>query len=434
MVAALSLVGLAACSDDSSSSDGGGGGDSTEATSGGDSSGDSGSTAEGVTNILLWHGYTEADGDVVQKIIDNFNASQSQYHVTAEQMAWSSIIEKLVTSLGSGDGPNAMVYGPDVALGYINQGAFISQQDYYDDTTTYKNQFAVYENLIDQVTWNGEIYGAPMGTAPYSVYYNTDLWAAAGLTDADIPTTIPELMEVAKKMTVDENGDGTPETYGFAIPDTSDNSIQLSTWLHSGGGDFITDGVAYLDSPENIATLEMLQKAVVEDKISPTGIDSTAAMELFGAGRAGMIFNGPWEITSAQSFGIPCSVFGWPGTWTAGVANYWWSTSMNDTPEEKAALYAFEDFWNSYEQQVIWTESYYPPNRGDIPQEEMAYEIIGTLSQYSEYAHFYMSGSAASLPDIAAEVDTLVSSAFKGGDVPSLLATAQEKITGYLNG
>ena len=39
------------------------------------------------------------------------------------------------------------------------------------------------------------------------MYYNTDMWAAAGLTEADIPTTWDEFREVAKKLTIrDENG------------------------------------------------------------------------------------------------------------------------------------------------------------------------------------------------------------------------------------
>lgn len=411
LVAAAALV-LAGC---------GGNGDSGD--------GDSTSGSGGTTTLNLWHGYTEADGDVVQKIIDEFNESQDQWEVRAEQIAWASITEKLLTSLGAGNGPHIVVQGVDTGLGYANQGAFLSVQELYDNDQ-YTSTDALHENLIEQVTWDGVTYGAPMGTAAYALYYNTELWEAAGLTDADKPTTIDELIEVATKMTVDEDGDGTPETYGFALPDQ--DASALAALLHSGGGDFITDGVAHLDSEENIATLEKWQAAFVDDKISPTAMDAAGAMELFGAGRAGLILNGPWQITSSESNGIDVGVMQWPGDWVQGVANYWYATSMNDTDEEMAGALAFMDFWNGYDQQVTWTESYYPPNRTDIDPSEVPLELVATLSEFSDQAHFYATGISTAILDITTETDAMTTQIMQGGDVAELVSAAQAKLDSYM--
>lgn len=54
----------------------------------------------------------------------------------------------------------------------------------------------------------------PDGYAPTAVWYNTDMWESAGLTDADYPQTWDELLEVAKKLT---KSDGSQ--YGIALPD-----------------------------------------------------------------------------------------------------------------------------------------------------------------------------------------------------------------------
>jgi len=392
---------------------------------------DAGTEGGGTTPLTLWHGYTEADGDVLQAIVDEFNESQDSYTISTEELAWSSITEKLLTSLGAGNGPNIIVQGIDTGLGYTNQGAFRSVQDYYDDDQ-YTSTENLYENLVEQVTWDGETYAAPMGTAAYAVYYNTDLWEAAGLTEADRPTTIDELIAVAEKLTVDEDGDGTPEYYGMALPDK--DAAMLSAMLHSGGGDFITDGVAYLDSAENAATLEKWQDAFVNGRISPTGMDATAAMELFGSGRAAMILNGPWEITSAASFGVPIDVFQWPGDWVQGVANYWWSTSMNDTEAEVQGTYAFFDWWNSHDMQVTWTESYYPPNRDDITEDEFSDPLVATISGFSSTAHYYLTGVSTSVSDITAETDSMTTQIMQGGDVAELLSATQAKVEGYLAG
>lgn len=404
------------------------GGDSGSGDSG-SGSGDSSAGSGDATELVLWHGYTEADGEVLQGIVDQFNESQDSWHVSTEEMAWTSISEKLLTSLGAGNGPNIVVQGVDTGLGYANQGAFISQQAFYDDDQ-YTSSETLYSNLVDQVTWDGETYGIPMGTAAYALYYNTDMWAAAGLTEADYPTSIDELLEVAARLTVDADGDGTPEQYGIAMPDM--DAAALAAILHGGGGDFITDGENRLYSEENVAALTQWQSAFVDDKISPTGMNATAAMELFGAGRAAMILNGPWEITSAESFGIPVDVFAWPGDWVQGVANYWYATSMNDTDEELAGVLAFGDFWNSRDMQVEWTESYYPPNRDDITAEEFAYPIVATIAGFSEQAHYYATGISTSVTDITAETDSMGTQVLQGGDVEALLKAAADKIDGYL--
>ena len=415
-LALTSALALAGCGSDSGGDSAGGGG-------GGESGG------SGDTTLTLWHGYTEADGDVLQAIVDGFNESQEQWTVETEEMAWSSLSEKLLTSLGAGNGPNIVVQGVDTGLGYVNQGAFVSLQDYYDNPE-YTSSEALYPNLVEQVTWDGETYGIPMGTAAFAVYYNKDLWAQAGLTDADIPTTVEELIEVAKRLTVDSNGDGEPETYGMSLPDQDAGT--LAAMLHSGGGDFITDGEARLDSEENVATLEMWQDAFVNDKISPPGMDAVASMELFGAGRAAMILNGPWQITSSQSFGIDVGVFGWPSDWVQGVANYWYATSMNDSEEELAGVKAFGDWWNSKDMQVKWTESYYPPNRDDITEAEFSDPLVATVSEFSGNAFYYATGISTSVTDITAETDSMMTQIAQGGDVEELLSSAQQTVEGYL--
>ncbi|GAA4967017.1 extracellular solute-binding protein [Kineococcus glutinatus] len=406
--AAAVTTGLSAC-----------GGGSTEST------GDSGGNGE----LLLWHGYTEADGKVLQTIVDQFNDSQDRWTVKTEPLAWTSISEKLLTSLSAGNGPNIVVQGVDTGLGYSKQGAFVSLQDYYDDEQYTEND-NFYANLVEQVTFDGETYGIPMGTTAFAVYYNPALWSAAGLTEADYPTTVEELVAVAKKLTVDADGNGEPEQYGIALPDQ--DAGLLSAMLHSGGGDFITDGENRLVSDENVATLEQWQSAYVNDKISPTGMDGTAAMELFGSGRAAMIVNGPWEITSAESFGIEVGVFQWPSDWVHGVANYWYATSMNDSEEELDGVKAFGDFWNSRTSQIEWTKSYYPPNRDDIDESEFAYPIIATIAGFSPQAHYYATGISTSVTDITAETDSMMTQIAQGGDVEQLLQAASDKIDGYL--
>lgn len=54
---------------------------------------------------------------------------------------------------------------------------------------------------------DGEIYFVDYGLMTATMYYNVDMWEAAGLTEADIPQTWDDFREVAKKLTIrDEAG------------------------------------------------------------------------------------------------------------------------------------------------------------------------------------------------------------------------------------
>lgn len=59
---------------------------------------------------------------------------------------------------------------------------------------------------VDAHIIDGKVYYIDYGMMTGTVYYNKDMWEAAGLTESDIPKTWDEMREVAKKLTI-KNGD-----------------------------------------------------------------------------------------------------------------------------------------------------------------------------------------------------------------------------------
>ena len=74
---------------------------------------------------------------------------------------------------------------------------------------------------------DGKVYYTDYGMMTATMYYNKAMWAAAGLTEADIPKTWDQFREVAKKLTIrDENGELLPDgvrltKFGRALRSTS---------------------------------------------------------------------------------------------------------------------------------------------------------------------------------------------------------------------
>lgn len=383
------------------------------------------------TVIHVWHGFTEADGKVVQEIADDFNNSQKDYKVEMEVNPWNVISDKLLPALKSGNGPDLVVQGVDTAAGYIKQQAFASLQDFYDNP---KNETNTYDqHVVDYTKFNGEYYGVPMGYAPYSIWYNKKMFAAAGITEADFPKTWDELFALAQKLTVKKAGESKPEIYGLALGDKQ--SSFLPTVLQSGGGEVVQDGKIVLNTPQNVKTLEWWS-AQYQKGWGPTNIGLADAVALFTGGKAAMTWIGPWVITGAQAGGVDPGVFATPAgsakVATPAAANYWWLTTLGaKDPNVKKGSEAFLAYFNSHDSQVKWAlKANYPPNRTDITTEELkSNPIIATLTPQAKDAYIPLATLPGGATDVNAELDTLSVDLSQGkGDIPSLVASTDQKL------
>jgi len=66
---------------------------------------------------------------------------------------------------------------------------------------------------MDEAIYQGKHYGLPYLTETIVLFYRTDLFEQEGL---EVPTTAEELIEAAKRLTKDLDGDGVTDIYGFA--------------------------------------------------------------------------------------------------------------------------------------------------------------------------------------------------------------------------
>src|ERR1700754_2300578 len=105
--------------------------------------------------------------------------------------------------------------------------------------------------LRQSFTYKDQLYCVPKDSSTLALEINTDLWAKAGLTDADIPTTWDQLTATAQKIKAKGI---TP----MAIGDTRD---RIGAFLVQGGGWWTNpDGTqAAADSPQNEQSLAYVQ-------------------------------------------------------------------------------------------------------------------------------------------------------------------------------
>ncbi len=125
-----------------------------------------------------------------------------------------------------------------------------------------------------------------------NIYYNKTMWAEAGLTDADIPTTWDEFVTVAKKLT---KFDGSKMTQaGFNINGGAYSAIYQG--LNYQKGELLFDSTGKKANYNNKATKENMQflKDLYEkDKVGSADFGNEYS-DSFGQGQTAMVYAWGW--------------------------------------------------------------------------------------------------------------------------------------------
>ncbi len=97
---------------------------------------------------------------------------------------------------------------------------------------------AFFPVALDAFRWQGELWCLPQNVSSLVVYYNRDLFDAAGIPTPADDWTWADFLAAARALTVDEDGDGRPEQYGAGI---EPNLFRLAPFIWQNGGRLVDD-------------------------------------------------------------------------------------------------------------------------------------------------------------------------------------------------
>lgn len=234
-------------------------------------------------DVTIWY-YWETEGHQValSKIIDDYNASQDTYKVTAKYVPFADFKKQLSIGASAAELPDiAILDSPDHAS-YVDMGIF-------EDITGKFDVSNYYEGTVNSCTVDDKLYGVPFGVNCLALYYNKDLLDAAGCT---VPTTWDELDETAKKLTSDN-------VTGLALcsVQNEEGTFNFMPWVWSTGASSYE-----INSESGIKSLAFLKKLVDDKVMSSECINWTQGdvMNQFISGNVAMMENGPWQIPTMQ--------------------------------------------------------------------------------------------------------------------------------------
>lgn len=158
----------------------------------------------------------------VRRIITEFNDSQDLYYVNGTGFSFWDYWDKLSVAIASGTAPDVGYSTVDDNVSRAAKGVVYNVSDFMaadvTDGVTTVDTSLFYQNQLDFLTYDGDLYGLPFSATTRMLFYNLDQFAEVGLTEADVPTTWDELYTVAKKLDVVDGNEitriGFDPTYG----------------------------------------------------------------------------------------------------------------------------------------------------------------------------------------------------------------------------
>jgi ABC-type glycerol-3-phosphate transport system substrate-binding protein len=256
---------------------------------------------------------------------------------------------KISTLATGGNMPDIFINSPEFAS-KAQQLGIVADMDKLLGAD-YLNGFAAAP--MSQAKLGGKTQFAPYFTIPTGLLYRSDLFQQAGITP---PTTWDEFEAAAKKLTVDTNGDGQPDRWGFAMVGTNDGSGGsrfIPVMRTFGAQELVKSGSGWstqFDSPGAIQAFKLYGDLVNKDKAVPPAPLQTGyaqANTLMATDKAAMMITGPHTIGAilAQNPSLKGKLAGAPlphapGSKSVSVLGMLgWSISQDSKNQQAAADY-----------------------------------------------------------------------------------------------
>jgi multiple sugar transport system substrate-binding protein len=382
------------------------------------SGGGGGSTGASGQNITILFG---SSGDAeTTALTDAANTWAAQSGNTVDVVAASDLNQQLGQGFSGNNPPDLFYMGWDQFQTYATNGYL---EPYAADMP---NAGDFYPSLVDTYTFNGTFYCEPKDFSTLGLVINSDLWAAAGLTDADIPTDWDSLTAAATKLTA--NG-----VTGLSF---GQEYARIGVFMNQAGGTLVDGTTATADSPENAAGLAYVQSLLAAGVLKfPADLDAGWSGEAFGLGKAAMVIEGPWINGAMQNDypGVNFQVAELPagpgGKSTFTFSNCW------GIPAGSATLDATKDlvsFLTSDDQQLAFSAAF-----GVIPSTQSAAATYAT--QFPENAAFVAGNDYAVSPVAFAGAAEVISdfnaslASIATADPAQILATFQQNLQAALD-
>lgn len=257
----------------------------------------------GLSGTIRFATWDTAEGlDVLEEVVGSFKAAQPDVTVQLESVP-DAYGEKLLTQFAAGDAPDVFQVGDGDVARFVQTGAIENLDAYINgDSPLDMGRFFPAVAAIGEV--EGSTYLLTKDYSPLVLYFNKDLFDAAGVAYPEEGWTWDDFVAKAEALTLDTDGDGQTDQWGVQLPDHWGDPAWwrgTSPIVFSNGGDVLgPEGdttTGFMNGPETVGAIEayvdLFNRGIAPSKAD---IEALAGVDLFQSGRVAMLWTGRWPL------------------------------------------------------------------------------------------------------------------------------------------
>ncbi|WP_430260501.1 ABC transporter substrate-binding protein [Neorhizobium sp. IRS_2294] len=258
----------------------------------------SGITVASAETLTVWSGYPEM-APFYQHVADGMKAAHPDLEVKVEAIALREHEKRVALGLTGGgqDGVTVIELSGSTATRYLENDLLPEAPS--DISTFVKDPKNFGTFFSDIASSNGKVYGVPLFRGQGSLFYNTDMFKAAGLTTP--PKTMEEFTEYAKKLTQrDASGKATVSGWSLRLSGGG-QGIAEKFWtnLHQFGGAILVPAgegkwkTDFANEAGRKALKQYLDLVFTQKSVTP---EMPADADAFERGQTAMFIRESWVI------------------------------------------------------------------------------------------------------------------------------------------
>jgi multiple sugar transport system substrate-binding protein len=250
------------------------------------------------TNIKVVHWWGNAR-ERWRSLLDDFERAHPGIEVEQEIVAYGPYVSKVLATAASGGVVGDVIVLEDwFAQELLTRDYCTNLQPMVERDLREEDFFWM---SFDEYRHEGKLFAIPACVGVGVLFYNKTLFDRQGLPYPDTTWTYDDLVKAAKKLTLDTDGDGRIDQWGFI----ADDGMGFDTMLHSFGGAILDKEKkrSLLNHPKSVNAIRFWVDLVRRENISP------ASTLLLGASTVGGIINpfltGKFAMTIQPDFKMP---------------------------------------------------------------------------------------------------------------------------------
>ena len=275
--------------------------------------------------------------DTLEAMIAVFEEQNPGITVNVETAPFSDYFTELQTRIAAGDAPDVFELNYENFVTYASKGVLLDVSDRLAADPTVAE--SIYPKALEAFAQDGAQFGLPASFSNVVLFYNKDLFDAAGVEYPTADWTWEDELAAAQKLTnADEGiwGMNAPVTYNEFYKTAAQNGCEIVA----------ADGSVTIDQPACVEALQFMVDPVANLNVQPSEADLSGVgdTDLFLQGQIAMITTGIWMIPAFSEAPFAWDIALEPGNTTKAHHFFSNAVAISTDTENADAAWAWQSF------------------------------------------------------------------------------------------